>query len=41
MIISDNIDEVIALIKGSSNAEETRKKLIEKFSLSMSRPRRC
>ena len=34
IIASDNIDEVIALIKGSSNAEEARKKLIEKFSLS-------
>ena len=34
IIASDNIDEVIALIKGSSNAEDARKKLIEKFSLS-------
>ena len=34
IIASDNIDEVITLIKGSSNAEEARKKLIEKFSLS-------
>ena len=34
IIASDNIDEVIALIKVSSNAEEARKKLIEKFSLS-------
>jgi DNA gyrase subunit A len=34
IIASDNIDEVIALIKSSSNADEARKKLIEKFSLS-------
>jgi DNA gyrase subunit A len=34
IIASDNIDEVIALIKASSNAEEARKKLIAKFSLS-------
>ena len=34
IIASDNIDEVIALIKASSNAEEARQKLIEKFSLS-------
>ena len=34
IIASDNIDEVIALIKASSNAEEARKKLIVKFSLS-------
>ena len=39
IIASDNIDEVIALIKGSSNAEEARKKLIEKFSLSDVKPR--
>ncbi|MDC3079324.1 DNA gyrase subunit A [Flavobacteriaceae bacterium] len=31
---SDNIDEVIALIKVSSNADEARQKLIKKFSLS-------
>ena len=34
IIASDNIDEVIALIKASSNAEEARQKLISKFSLS-------
>jgi DNA gyrase subunit A len=34
IIASDNIDEVIALIKASSNAEEARQKLIAKFSLS-------
>ena len=34
IIASDNIDEVIALIKSSSNADEARKKLIAKFSLS-------
>ena len=34
IIASDNIDEVIALIKASSNAEEARQKLIVKFSLS-------
>ena len=34
IIASDNIDEVIALIKASSNAEEARQKLITKFSLS-------
>jgi DNA gyrase subunit A len=34
IIASDNIDEVIALIKVSSNADEARQKLIKKFSLS-------
>ena len=34
IIASDNIDEVIALIKASSNTEEARQKLITKFSLS-------
>ncbi len=33
IIASDNIDEVIALIRASSNAEEARSKLIERFSL--------
>lgn len=34
IIASDNIDEVIALIKASSNTEEARGKLIERFKLS-------
>ena len=34
IIASDNIDEVIALLKASSNTEEARQKLIAKFSLS-------
>lgn len=34
IIASDNIDEVIALIRGSKNAEEARQKLIERFELS-------
>ncbi|WP_224483178.1 DNA gyrase subunit A [Robertkochia aurantiaca] len=34
IIASDNIDEVIALIRGSNNAEEAREKLIERFELS-------
>jgi DNA gyrase subunit A len=34
IIASDNIDEVIALIRSSSNADEARAKLIEKFELS-------
>ncbi len=34
IIASDNIDEVIALIRSSSNAEEARNKLIERFDLS-------
>lgn len=33
IIASDNIDEVIALIRSCSNAEEARAKLIEKFEL--------
>ncbi|MCT4630050.1 DNA gyrase subunit A [Winogradskyella sp.] len=33
IIASDNIDEVIALIRASSNAEEARAKLIERFEL--------
>ncbi|MGQ8869888.1 DNA gyrase subunit A [Myroides sp. TSA_177.3] len=34
IIASDNIDEVIALIRSSSNADEARAKLIERFALS-------
>nr|WP_315157765.1 DNA gyrase subunit A [uncultured Flavobacterium sp.] len=34
IIASDNIDEVIALIKASKNTEEAREKLIERFKLS-------
>ena len=33
IIASDNIDEVIALIRSSSNADKARVKLIEKFEL--------
>ncbi|WP_029034880.1 DNA gyrase subunit A [Salinimicrobium terrae] len=33
IIASDNIDEVIALIRASSNADEARSKLIERFEL--------
>ncbi|HEA29252.1 MAG TPA: DNA gyrase subunit A [Leeuwenhoekiella sp.] len=33
IIASDNIDEVIALIRSSSNADEAREKLIERFKL--------
>ncbi len=33
IIASDHIDEVIALIRASSNAEEARNKLIERFEL--------
>ncbi|MDR9400047.1 MAG: DNA gyrase subunit A [Psychroflexus sp.] len=33
IIASDNIDEVIKIIRGSSNAEEARNKLIERFEL--------
>ncbi len=33
IIASDNIDEVIALIRSSKNAEEARAKLIERFDL--------
>ncbi len=34
IIASDNIDEVIALIKASANADEAREKLIKRFELS-------
>jgi DNA gyrase subunit A len=34
IIASDNIDEVIALIRGSKNTEEAREKLIDRFKLS-------
>ena len=34
IIASDNIDEVIALIRASSNADEAREKLIDRFKLS-------
>ncbi|MAZ73641.1 MAG: DNA gyrase subunit A [Flavobacteriaceae bacterium] len=34
IIASDNIDEVIALIRSSANADEARQKLIDKFELS-------
>ena len=34
IIASDNIDEVIAIIRGSANAEKARKNLITKFELS-------
>jgi DNA gyrase subunit A len=34
IIASDNIDEVIALIRGSKNPDEAREKLIERFKLS-------
>lgn len=34
IIASDNIDEVIALIRASENADEARQKLMERFSLS-------
>jgi len=34
IIASDNIDEVIAIIRSSKNTEEAREKLIERFSLS-------
>ena len=34
IIASDNIDEVIAIIRASSNADEARANLIERFSLS-------
>ena len=33
IIASDNIDEVIAIIRGSNNADEAREKLIERFEL--------
>ncbi len=34
IIASDNIDEVIAIIRGSKNTEEAREKLMERFRLS-------
>ncbi len=34
LIASDNIDEVIKIIRGSNNTEEARTKLIERFELS-------
>ncbi len=34
IIASDNIDEVIALIRGSKNTDEAKEKLIERFKLS-------
>ncbi len=34
LIASDNIDEVIKMIRGSNNTEEARTKLIERFELS-------
>ncbi len=34
IIASDNIDEVIAIIRGSKNTEEAREKLIQRFTLS-------
>ncbi|MFB9054251.1 DNA gyrase subunit A [Formosa undariae] len=34
IIASDNIDEVIAIIKGSNNADEARANLVERFQLS-------
>ncbi len=34
IIASDNIDEVISIIRASSNAEEARQKLIDRFELS-------
>jgi DNA gyrase subunit A len=34
IIASDNIDEVIAIIKSSKNADEARERLMERFSLS-------
>lgn len=34
IIASDNIDEVIQIIRGSSNADEARERLIERFELS-------
>ncbi|CAL2101758.1 DNA gyrase subunit A [Tenacibaculum sp. 190130A14a] len=33
IIASDNIDEVITIIRGSSNADEAREKLMERFEL--------
>lgn len=34
IIASDNIDEVISIIRGSKNADEARERLIERFALS-------
>jgi len=34
IIASDNIDEVVAIIRGSSNPDEAREKLIKRFNLS-------
>ncbi len=34
IIASDNIDDVIALIKASANADEARTKLMDKYKLS-------
>lgn len=34
IIASDNIDEVIAIIRGSSNTEQARERLMERFELS-------
>jgi len=39
IIASDNIDEVIAIIRGSSNTEEARNKLQERFELSEAQSR--
>ena len=40
IIASDNIDEVIAIIRGSSNADQAREKLIERFKLLRFKPKR-
>ncbi len=34
IIASDNIDEVVAIIRASSNADTARERLMERFSLS-------
>lgn len=39
IIASDNIDEVIALIRSSSNADEARQKLIDRFELTETQAR--
>ena len=39
IIASDNIDEVIAIIKSSQNADEARERLMERFSLSEAQAR--
>jgi len=39
IIASDNIDEVIAIIRGSANVEDARTKLIERFELSEAQAR--